>query len=195
MRGVLVASLLLIATPAANTVRVSVKGGKVDVDANRAPLAAILGALAEKTGMAVVYEGRVPRPFLTLSLHDRTPAEAVLEVLEGQGLTYAASLDPSGTRVAKLLILGRGSSPAQTAGVSGRAALPVPREPPEVEPEPSPVPPQEAPPTSLPALPAAIPRSAFPMPTPLSLPTPTPTPSGATPGTQPAQPPATLPRS
>jgi len=41
---------------------------------------------------------------VSVDLKDRTPAEAVLAVLEGQGLAYAVALDRTGTHVQTLLM-------------------------------------------------------------------------------------------
>ena len=69
----------------------------------------MLDGLARKTRMKVVYEGPVPRTPVTVELRGRTPAEAVLGVLEGLGLNYALVLDVSGTEVETLMIVGTGA--------------------------------------------------------------------------------------
>jgi hypothetical protein len=65
--------------------------------------------------MKVVYEGAPPRVLVNASIERRTAAQAVLSVLEGLGLNYAASLDATGTKVQMLMMSG-----AAPAGASGR---------------------------------------------------------------------------
>jgi hypothetical protein len=80
--------------------------GKIDVDARNATLSDILDRIGQKTGMKVVYEGPAPRQRITLTLRGRRPAEAVAEILQGQGLNYGLVLDSTQTRVAELLVSG-----------------------------------------------------------------------------------------
>ncbi|MGE0456137.1 MAG: hypothetical protein AB7O37_22690 [Vicinamibacteria bacterium] len=82
------------------------RGDRVDLVATGVPLSDLLQRLARETGMKVVYEGAPPRTLLTVSLLDRTPAEAVLGLFEGLGLNYAVSFDRSGTRIDTLLLAG-----------------------------------------------------------------------------------------
>jgi hypothetical protein len=121
-----VAALLLVGVvpPASAEVAVRVAGERVDVRANAAPLADVLDDLAGKTGMEIVYEGSPPRQPVTLTLEGRTPAEAVLGILDGQGLNYALIADVTGTRVQTLMLAG----PAGTGTISGSGAqAPRPR--------------------------------------------------------------------
>ena len=57
---------------------------------------------------------------MTVELRDRTPAEAVLGVLEGLGLNYALVLDATGTEVETLMIVGAGAR----AAAGGRERAP-----------------------------------------------------------------------
>jgi hypothetical protein len=113
-----VSSLLLTGSLAAAEVAIRVAGEEVAVNATAAPLADVLDDLARKTGMEVVYEGSPPRQRVTLALEDRSPTEAVLGILEGQGLNYALVADVTGTRVQKLIVAG----PAGTGTISGSGA-------------------------------------------------------------------------
>jgi len=97
-------------------VEVTATGDRLDVTAAQAPVSEVLDGLARKTRMKVVYEGPVPRTPVTLELRGRTPAQAVLGVLEGLGLSYALVLDVSGTEVETLMIVGTGALTA-SAGI------------------------------------------------------------------------------
>ena len=116
-RSLIAAALALLAAPASSGVEVTAADGHVDVSAAQAPLSDVLDHLARKTRMKVVYEGGAPRNPVTVELRGRTPAEAVIGVLEGLGLNYAIALDLSGTQVETLMIVGGGgmSSPPSSA--------------------------------------------------------------------------------
>jgi len=123
MRPVLVFALVLLAArdlPAGVDVRVN--GDVVDVVAINAPLSDILDVLSRQTHMKVVYEGAPPKQLLSVDLKQRTPAEAVVAVLEGLGLAYAVSLDKTGTQVQTLLM-----SSAPPVSASNNASQPSPR--------------------------------------------------------------------
>jgi hypothetical protein len=124
---------LVFSLPLEAGVEVTASGQRVDVTAAEAPVSEVLDDLARKTRMKVVYEGPVPRNPVTLELRDRTPAQAVLGVLEGLGLSYALVLDASGTEVETLLIVGTGARAASAAPVRPvRGGRNVPR---DAEPE------------------------------------------------------------
>jgi len=127
--GPILAALLALLPPAA-AAGVDVKAdaqGQVSVSATAAPLSDILDALASHLGLEVEYEGTPPRQLVSLELAARTPAEAVLSTLEGQGLDFALQLDASGQRVRKLFVTTvSGSAPRRPP----EAARPAPRRPP-----------------------------------------------------------------
>ena len=126
MRGILRLLPLVFAacaSPASAAVAVQAVEGKVDVTATAAPLAEVLDHLARQTGMKIVYEGPAPRQLVTLSLSDRSPADAIAAILEGQGLNYALVLDLTATKVDKLLVTGQ----SPTGTTSRRAPPPPPR--------------------------------------------------------------------
>jgi hypothetical protein len=114
-------ALGLLTAPVSAEVVVRVTSNLVDIDAEAVPLADILEDLAGQTGMEVVYEGAPPRQRVSLTLRGRSPAEAVQDVLEGQGLNYALIADPTGTRVQTLMIAG-----AAGTGTSAGPATPMP---------------------------------------------------------------------
>jgi hypothetical protein len=117
-----VALVLASVAPLHAGVEITGSGGRLDVTAAEAPVSEVLDGLARKTRMKVVYEGGAPRTPVTVELKDRTPAEAVLGVLEGLGLNYALALDISGTEV-ETLIVGSGalSGASDATGASGGA--------------------------------------------------------------------------
>lgn len=123
------AVLAAAAAPAGAEVRVQVTDAQVDLTATAAPLAEVLDRLGRQTGLKVVYEGAAPRQLVNVTLTRRTTAEAVLALLEGQGLNFALVYDAAGTKPATLLIAGTAGVPAG-AGAAPRPALPAPRRPP-----------------------------------------------------------------
>jgi hypothetical protein len=116
MRKVVLCALFAGASTLARAeVQVRYQGGRVDLQATNAPLSEVLERLARATGMKVVHEGAPQRPTVTVTLPGRTPAEAVLGVLDGLGLNYALKMDASGTKVDTLIITG--AIPASSAAV------------------------------------------------------------------------------
>ena len=112
------------------SVEVSQDGARVSVRAEAAPLSEVLERLSRELGMKVVYEGPRPPNLVNASLVNRTPAEAVLSVLEGLGLNYLARLDVTGTRVEHLVVAG--SAPAGSGAPPPATASAPPRLPPVV---------------------------------------------------------------
>jgi hypothetical protein len=110
---------VLLAGSASAEVQVHLTNGRIDLKATGAPLSEVLDRLAKQTGMKVTYDGAPQRVPVNLTLADRTPAQAVLGVLDGLGLNYALRMDVSGTRVEALMIAG-------TAAASPGAPLPAP---------------------------------------------------------------------
>ena len=120
--GALVFSLIALPAAAAE-VNVRVAEGRVDVAANAAPVAEVLDRLSKQTGMKVIYDGPVPRQVISVSLSRRTPAEAVVGVLEGLGLNYVLVGDPAGTGVQTLMMAGAAS--VATSRPAGPAPAPA----------------------------------------------------------------------
>lgn len=108
---------------------VHVAGGRVDVRATAAPLSEVLDRLSKQIGMKLEFEGPRERQLVTATLVGRTPAEAVLGILDGLGVNYALIMDPTGKQVQKLLI----SGPVPVAS-SGTSASPAPAGRPEQRP-------------------------------------------------------------
>jgi len=155
-------------------------GDKLDVRATAAPISEVLDRIARETGMKVTYDGAPPRARVSVSLTGVTPAQAVLAVLEGQGLNYALRMDPRAVRIETLLMVaGSGSGAPVPAVRPQQGPRPIDREPDVTEPE------EEAPPET--AAPPEEQRRPFPFPggvpsgpaMPLALPTPPPAPSAS----------------
>jgi hypothetical protein len=124
MRALAACGLLLAATVFAGDVDVqSTAGGRVSVRVGSAPLSEVLDRLARQTGMKVIYDGAPPRALVRgRHVEDVTPAEAVLNVLEGLGVGYALRFDPDGVKVETLLVVGT----VGTAGPSGPRPIGAP---------------------------------------------------------------------
>lgn len=137
MRRLALALLLLAAGSAGAEVTVTTDGERVSLRAVAAPLGTVLEQLARKTGMKVVYEGGPPRQPVTLTVEGRTATEAVLAVLEGQGVNFGLRADESGKRVVSLIVAGQAPAGAVTTG-----AAPAPQKPAPVS-APVPVPDEE----------------------------------------------------
>lgn len=161
-------------------------GDTLDVHATAAPVAEVLDRIARETGMKVTYDGAPPRARVSVTLTGVTPAQAVLRVLEGQGLNYALRMDPRAVRVETLLMVA--GSGAGAAAPAPTPARPIPgtrqidREPDVAEPDDET--PAEAPGPS----PEEQQRKPFPFPggpvgpaMPLMLPTPPPPTTAASP--------------
>jgi hypothetical protein len=131
VRPLLALTVLLLAAPDLRAaVEVRVSGQSVDVQAVNTPLAEILDGLARELHVKIVYEGPPPRQLLSVDLKGRTPAEAFLSIVEGQGLSYAFSMDKTGTRVESVLMAGGNNAPSANAGPPPSPSRPerIPRE-------------------------------------------------------------------
>ena len=128
VRRLIVLALVLLAAPSVGAgVQVRLSGDRVDVVAQNAPLSEILEALARETKTKLVYEGTPPRQLMFVDLKDRTPAEALLSILDGQGVAFAVAFDPSGTRVLTLLM--SAATPSASAASTGPTPRPMPTPP------------------------------------------------------------------
>jgi len=125
-----------VAAPLRAAVDVTVTGDRVHVRAARAPLGDVLDGLARRTRMKVVYDGARPHTLVSVELRDRTPAQAVLGVLEGLGVSYALVMNANGTEVEMLMIVGAGASPGGGVGPAAAvAAKPSSRHVPDEQPD------------------------------------------------------------
>ena len=130
MRLAFVLTLVLLAASDVRAgVEVRVTGDRVDIMAINAPLADVLEGLARQTRVKLVYEGAPPRQLVSVDIKDRTPAEALLAVLDGQGLAFAVALDPTGTRVQTLLLSAASTAPAGPGAPNPRVVPSPPERP------------------------------------------------------------------
>src|SRR5882672_9106019 len=111
-------------------------GDTLDVRATAAPVSEVLDRIARETGMKVTYDGAPPRARVSVTLTGVTPAQAVLAVLEGQGLNYALRMDPRAVRIETLLMVaGSGAGAPVAASRPQPGPRPIDREPDITEPE------------------------------------------------------------
>jgi hypothetical protein len=144
MRPRIALALWLLAAPSSSEIDVALRGGRVAVHASGAPLADVLSRFAEATGAEVAYEAARPRQLVSVDIEAETAAEALAQLLEGQGLNYALRLDPSGRRVELLVITGSAGTavasapasrtPSSRSRGSSPASLPEPADEPEAMP-------------------------------------------------------------
>jgi hypothetical protein len=168
-------------------------GDRVDVRATAASVAEVLDRLGRETGMKVSYDGAPPRARISVSLTGVTPAQAVLAVLEGQGLNYVLRMDPTATRVETLLMVTGGASSAVAAPTSvSRPGLPPRMIEPDSAEQPEEEAPSEAPAAEeqrkpvFPGIPGLVAPTGPAVPLTLPLPSPAPPSAGGPPTTTPA---------
>jgi hypothetical protein len=120
-------ALLAGSLPAAERVRVN--GQCVDIHAAAVPLADLLQELARRTGVQLAFEGGDPRQTITVDLKCGKPTDALLGVLEGQGLNYVMQMSPDGARAEKLVLIAEGDKNNNKKKVSTEAKPAAPPEP------------------------------------------------------------------
>jgi putative inorganic carbon (HCO3(-)) transporter len=128
--------------------------GRIDLAASNVPLAEVLKCLEAETGLKVEYEGPEPRQPVAVTLEGEPLASALASLLEGLGVNYLLSRDPSG--VDRLVLFSAGSRPEPARGTPRPAPAGVP----DLEPsaaEETPVPEAQpfGPPGGAPGLPGA----------------------------------------
>ena len=117
---------LAAASDARAAVDVRLTADRVSVRADAAPLSEVLDRLAKQLGMKLIYEGAPPRGLVSAALENRTPAQAVIGVLEGTGVDYLARMDRTSTRVDTLIISSSSGSAGAAAGATPHPAVPSP---------------------------------------------------------------------
>src|SRR5262249_34680526 len=131
MGGLATLAILLAATVSASDVDVrATAGGRVTLRVASAPLSEVLDRLSRQIGMKVIYDGQPPRTVVRgRQVEDATPADALANILEGLGVSYALRLDATGAKVETLLILGAagGSVGTSSVGTTASTAMPVTR--------------------------------------------------------------------
>jgi hypothetical protein len=125
MRLKLALALSLLAARSQSDVDVTLRDNRVVIRTVGAPLAEILSRFAQATGAEVVYESARPRQLVSVVIEAGSAAEAIAQLLEGQGVNYALRLDPTGKKVEMLIITGSASPPAAATGAT-RTPRPAP---------------------------------------------------------------------
>jgi len=127
-------ALALLAAPSQPEIHVTVHDGRVVIRTARAPLAEVLKRFADATGMEVAYESARPRQLVSVAIEAGSAAQALEQLLEGQGLNYILRLDPTGKLVQTLFVAGSASpAPAAAGAARNPRASPPPFRPPDVE--------------------------------------------------------------
>jgi hypothetical protein len=167
LRPWLIAALALpVVSAPSSGFEIRVEKGLVSIDAHEAPLSEVLDQLGRQTGMKLVYEAGRPHQIVSASIAGLPPPVALTKLLEGLGVGYGFSLDPTGTRVQTLIISGvtasinaslarPGSPAARSLGSDGgpariEAEADAPQPPDEETPEPT-SPPEPEPVVAAPA--------------------------------------------
>ena len=141
MRKVAVLTLAVVLAARFGAAQTEVRrvGDTLDVRATAAPVSEVLDRIARETGMKVTYDGAPPRARVSVTLTGVTPAQAVLRVLEGQGLNYALRMDPRAVRVETLLMVAGSGAATVTPAPMPNRPLPgtrqIDREPDVAEPD------------------------------------------------------------
>jgi hypothetical protein len=107
MRGALwtfVLAAAMLPSVGAADVQVKLREGRMAIEATNASVADVLDHISKHTGMKVIYDGAPPTQNIKVSLTERSPADAVLGVLEGRGLSFAVIMNPAGTQIQTLLV-------------------------------------------------------------------------------------------
>jgi len=133
--------------------------GRLDLSARAVPLADVLRCLVERAGLRVEYDGPPPRQAVSVALRGDSLAGTLESLLEGLGVNYLLSRDPSGTAVERLIVFGSsratepsgGGGPGSLPAGAGQPVEPMPAEPsPEDEAQPFGMPPGAQPGAPLP---------------------------------------------
>src|SRR5581483_4810829 len=82
---------------------VVVRGGRLSIRAERAPLTEVLSRIHDVTGMVVVYDGPQPTETVTITILDQAFVTAMLRLFEGRGLRFVMATDVSGIEVETLV--------------------------------------------------------------------------------------------
>jgi hypothetical protein len=112
---------------------VRLDGGRVIVQATSVPLIDVLSRFSQATGAKIVYDAGKPRQLVTVAIDAASQAEALAQLLEGQGLSYAVRLDSTGQGVDMLFLMSKGQSASASAASAPAAPPPSRREMADVE--------------------------------------------------------------
>lgn len=103
--------------------------GQVTIQADKMPLSQILDRLAASSGMKITYEGTRPSMPVSMTVDGISETEAVLRLMEGQGVSYVLATDLTGERVDTLIISGVGAGRPVPPSQSAAAPEPAYEEP------------------------------------------------------------------
>jgi hypothetical protein len=123
---VLASVLLLGASVRAGAPDIAASGGSVTIHAENLPLSQILDRLSTLTGMALTYEGTRPAMPITMTADGISEVEAIQKLMEGLGVSYVLSTDPTGLRVTTLIVAGTGGGGGGARVASSQAPAPEP---------------------------------------------------------------------
>lgn len=151
--------------------------GAFDIDAKGAPIARVIECLSGVADFKVVVDPSFTMSdVVSMNASARNSAEAIRVILDGQGLNYAFTTDPQGSKVLMLMISGRAAKsappsseppPLIRAVPPSRPGLPRTTPPtPTAEPEPASEPTVFEPPPPRGQAPASRPRGTSPTATP-----------------------------
>jgi hypothetical protein len=121
-------TLPLASGAALSDARVLLDHGRVTIRSQSAPLADVLSRFAQATGAEVVYDATRPRQLVSVLIEAASPAEAIVQLLEGQGLNYTLRLDSTGRNVEMLVV-----SVSAAAASAAATRAPRPSAPPQPE--------------------------------------------------------------
>lgn len=108
-------ALLLLADYPSPRAEVRVAGGRVTIEARNVPLSQLLDRISEASGMTVTYEGERPSTPVTVNVEGLSEVAAVLQLMEGLGISYFIRTDASGSGVDVLIISGPGGGGTVTS--------------------------------------------------------------------------------
>jgi len=118
------ASLLALAVPrwAAALDVTETPGGGLKVTARGEALSSVIERVAQKLGTKVEYEGQPPSDRVFVDLSSANPTDAILRLLDGQKISYAAQFDRTGRHIQRLLLVTDTKAKAGSSAASGRSA-------------------------------------------------------------------------
>jgi O-antigen ligase len=86
--------------------------GRLDLTARAVPLAEVLRCLVERAGLRLEYDGPPPRQKVSVDIQGQPLPAAIESLLEGLGVDFLLSRDPSGSSVDRLIVFGSARTPA-----------------------------------------------------------------------------------
>jgi hypothetical protein len=128
----------LLAGAAQAQVALNPATGNVTIKAAGQPISSLLDQLARQTGMTIDYEKTPPRQTVNLTIEDRTPAQAIVALLDAVNIPYALSLSADGSKVQSLVVADVTAPPKGGRPRVGRETSMTPPDDPTDAPQPDP---------------------------------------------------------